>query len=67
MKEKILRYYALILTFYIRYSRIIKYYIQYKITGNIVYFYEVEHYYYMKRFSKFKYYDKKIKKNLDIY
>ena len=38
-------------TKYIRYSRIIKHSIQYLLTGNIIYWYEVTHYYYMKKFS----------------
>lgn len=38
-------------TKYIRYSRIIKHLIQYTYTLKIKYLYEIQHYYYMKRFT----------------
>lgn len=38
-------------TKYIRYSRIIKHYIQYLFTADKVYFWECEHYWYMKVFT----------------
>lgn len=38
-------------TKYIRYSRIAKHALQYAFTWNIIYWYEVQHYYYMKSFK----------------
>lgn len=35
---------------FIRYSRIIKHYLQFIFTGNLIYKYEVDHYYYMRTF-----------------
>ena len=40
------------LCFLIRYYRIARHAIQLKITGNIIYLYEIEHYQEMKRFSR---------------
>lgn len=45
----------MIRTKYIRYTRIIKHLIYYLITNNIIYKYEIQHYYYMKRFSNINY------------
>jgi hypothetical protein len=39
-------------TKYIRYSRILKHSLQYLITDNIIYWWEVQHYYYMKSFKQ---------------
>ncbi len=38
----------------IRYRRIVKHTFMYLITFNKIHWYEVEHYYYMKRFSDIK-------------
>lgn len=38
-------------TKYIRYTRIIKHSIMYVLTFNIEHYYEVTHYYYMKKFN----------------
>lgn len=35
---------------FIRYNRIFKHWIKYFITGNIIHFMEMEHYFYMKKF-----------------
>lgn len=45
---------GLIKTKYIRYTRIIKHTIQYLYTGNVLYWQEVQHYYYMKYFTNIK-------------
>jgi hypothetical protein len=38
-------------TYYIRYTRIAVHLIQYIMTCNVIYIYEVEHYFYMKKFK----------------
>ena len=50
-----------ILTLYIRYSRIFRHLIQYLFSFNVIYIYEIQHYYYMKEFSNIKL-NKKFKK-----
>lgn len=39
-------------TKYTRYSRIIKHFIMYYLTGNVEHKYEIGHYYYMKSFKQ---------------